>query len=326
MSQNPLKIVIALGGNAICPPGQAGNIPQQFDQTRITCKYLADLIDRGHRLLITHGNGPQVGNILRRVEIASQEVYPIDLGLCVADTQAGMGYMISQCLINEFHRRDQDRTVSTIVTSVLVDRDDPAFDNPTKPIGPYFEEADAQAHIRRDGWHMVRISNLGWRRVVPSPQPRRVLEMPLIRSLFDEGHLLVVCGGGGIPVIESPDHQIKGTEAVIDKDLSAALLGLRVGADVLAMLTDQPCVYTDFSKPTQQALDRLTAEQARQLLDTGQFPAGSMGPKIQAAVDFVEQSANPKPRALITDCQNVASALDARAGTWIHRNDQPPTP
>ncbi|MCH7814343.1 MAG: carbamate kinase, partial [Planctomycetes bacterium] len=183
MSDRPLRIVVALGGNAICPAGSEGNIAQQFAQTRVTVRHLADLMDLGHRVLITHGNGPQVGNILRRVEIASSQVYPIDLGLCVADTQAGMGYMICQSLINEFRKRGQERQACTIVTTVLVDANDPAFANPTKPIGPYLTADEAQRHQRDDGWKMVEVAGWGLRRGVPSPKPLRIGEVDIIRGV-----------------------------------------------------------------------------------------------------------------------------------------------
>jgi len=314
------RIVVALGGNALCPAGSAGNIPQQFARTRETVVPLADLIEHGHQLLITHGNGPQVGNILRRVEIASKEVYPIDLGLCVADSQAGMGYMICQCLTNEFRKRGRDVQGCTIVTTVLVDRDDPAFADPTKPIGPFLSAEEAERHRREEGWHLIEVPGRGMRRVVPSPRPLQIKELDLIRQLYDSGRQVVAVGGGGIPVIDKPGGGYEGVEAVIDKDLSAALLALGVEADLLAVLTDQPCVYADFGKPSQQALTRLTVSEARRLLEAGQFPPGSMGPKIQAAIDFLEGSPKPNARAVITSTGAVVEAIEQGAGTWIERD------
>jgi len=313
------RIVIALGGNAVSPPGTAGNIAEQFAQTRRTCVHLADLIERGHRLLISHGNGPQVGNILRRVEIASKEVYPIDLGLCVADSQAGMGYMICQCLINELGQRGRECDACTIVTTVLVDRNDPAFAHPTKPIGPFLTEEEARRHQEKDGWQVVAFPKRGFRRVVPSPKPLRIQELGVIRSLYEAGRLVVAVGGGGIPVIDTPGWGYEGVEAVLDKDLSAALLALGLGADRLAILTDPPCVYVDYGEPTQRALDRLSAGEARRLLAAGQFPPGSMGPKVQAAVNFVEGSDKPDAAAVITSCEMAVDAIERGAGTWITR-------
>ena len=316
------RIVIALGGNALCPPKSEGNIPQQFARTRETVEKLVDLADRGHELLITHGNGPQVGNILRRVEIASREVYPIDLGLCVADSQAGMGYMISQCLVNELRKRGQERQSCAIVTTVLVDREDPAFANPTKPIGPYLSAEEAERHAKNDGWKIVEVKGKGLRRVVPSPKPIEIKELDIIRRLFDDGRLVIAVGGGGIPVVDTPGWGYEGVEAVIDKDLSGALLALGLEADVLAILTDESCVYVDYNLPSKRALDRLTISEARQLLDKGQFPPGSMGPKVQAAINFLEQSNSPNARAVITSTTSVVDAFEHGAGTWFTRDSK----
>ncbi len=312
-------MVIALGGNALSEAGTEGNIAQQFAATRRTVVPLANLVNRGHRLLITHGNGPQVGNILRRVEIAAREVYPIDLGLCVADSQAGMGYMICQCLINEFRKRGQDRKACTVVTTVLVDRDDPAFGTPTKPIGSYFSPEEAERHRRDHGWKMVEVPGRGMRRVVPSPRPKQVMELDLIRRLFEAGELVVAAGGGGIPVVDTAGHGYEGVEAVIDKDLTAARLALGIEADLLAILTDVSKVCVDFGRPTQRELDRLTVSEGKQLLNAGQFPPGSMGPKVEAAIQFVEQSPKADARAVVTSCQTAVDALDGKTGTWIVR-------
>jgi carbamate kinase len=317
LSGGTSRTVVALGGNALCPAGSAGNIPEQFARTRETVVHLADLAERGHRLLITHGNGPQVGNILRRVEIASNEVYPIDLGLCVADSQAGMGYMICQCLINEFRKRGRERSACTIVTTVLVNREDPAFANPTKPIGPYLSAEEAERHRRNDDWHIIEVPGRGMRRLVPSPQPLAIQELDLIKQLYEAGQHVVAVGGGGIPVIDRPGWGYEGVEAVIDKDLSAALLALGIEADLLAILTDEPCVYADFGKPTQRALDRLCVAEAKRLLAAGEFPPGSMGPKIQAAVEFLEASPKPDARVVIASSDAAAEAIERRTGTWI---------
>ncbi len=320
MSSEPRRMVIALGGNAICKAGMAGNIPEQFSCTREAVIPLADMVEQGHRILLVHGNGPQVGNILRRVEIASRDVYPIDLGLCVADTQAGMGYMISQCMMNELRRRGCEQLVSTIITSVLVDHDDPAFTNPTKPIGPYFSAEEAKAHAHNDGWSMVEVPDRGWRRVVPSPKPRQVRELQLIRKLFDEDFLVIAAGGGGIPVVDTPGFGYEGVEAVIDKDLTAAVLALGVDADLLAILTEVPNVCLDFGKPSEKPLSRLTISEAKRYSGEGQFPAGSMAPKIEAGIFFLEQSAHADARVLIASTGGVSEAMTGDGGTWLVRD------
>ena len=279
-------IIVALGGNAITAGGSEGNIEEQFEQTRRTAMSLADTIERGYRLVITHGNGPQVGNILRRVEIASSELYPIPLEVCVADTQAGMGYMIGQCLTNEMLKRGHQIRATTIVTSVLIDADDPAFRTPTKPIGPRLNKEVADRHVQRDGWQIGEVEPGQFRRIVPSPHPRSILELETIAALVDQGELVICCGGGGIPVLLS-HGAYQGAPAVIDKDRTSCLLGTQLKAACLAMLTDVECVYIDYGKKTQRSVTRMTVDEAEAWVQQAQFPAGSMLPKIEAAIDFV---------------------------------------
>jgi len=219
-----LRIVVALGGNALSDPTGPGSVAEQFARTRETSVPLCDLLEEGHRLLITHGNGPQVGSILRRVELSRHEVYPMDLGLCVADSQASMGYMICQCVTNELLRRRIDRHAIALVTTVQVDRNDPAFANPTKPIGSFCSPETASQHIERDGWQMIEVPGKGFRRVVPSPRPIAIKPLQPIRDLYDKGEILVVCGGGGIPIVWREGWGYEGVEAVIDKDLAAGSL------------------------------------------------------------------------------------------------------
>ena len=314
-----MKIVIALGGNAISDPAAQGTIAEQFARTRETATILADLIEDGHKPIVTHGNGPQVGSILRRVELASREVYPVDLGLCVADSQASMGYMIAQCVTNELAGRHIDRIASALVTTVRVDQQDPAFKNPTKPIGNYYTEEEARHHQEQDNWKLVEVAGKGFRRVVPSPKPQEIIELPLVRRLFDAGELLVVCGGGGIPVIWTEGWGYEGLEAVIDKDLTAALLARGLNADVLAILTEPDCVYDNWGTPDEQPLPELTLTEARRRLAAGEFPAGSMAPKIQAAVNFVENNPNPDARAVITSHQRLVDAMHGLTGTWFRK-------
>lgn len=313
------KIVLALGGNSISSGNRRNDITDQFAQSRITVRHIADLIEEGHRILITHGNGPQVGMVLRRVELSRHEVYPIDLGLAVADTQAGMGYMICQVLRNEMYARGNRLDPCALVTTVLVDVDDPAFANPTKPIGQHYEKAAIDERVASDGWQVVEVPNKGWRRVVPSPAPKRIQEIDLIRRLFDEGYTIVCCGGGGIPVVHTTQTRLDGVEAVIDKDLTSALLGVQTDADTLAITTGVEKVCINFGKPDQREVDTLTVSEARGYLREGQFPPGSMGPKIEACIQFIENSRTPGSQAIITSIAALADALAGRSGTRIVR-------
>ncbi len=318
-----MLIVTALGGNAVSLPGKEGNIADQYAATRVATRPLADLLLGGHQLVVTHGNGPQVGNIMRRVEIAAQSstdrVYPFPLDIAVANTQAGMGSMIAQCIMNELAHRGRKQLCSTIVTQVRVDEDDPAMAKPTKPIGPYLTRESAEQHRDRDGWKIVEEPPRGWRRVVPSPLPREIIELPTIRALVQAGQLIIAAGGGGIPVVRDAGGDIRGFEAVIDKDRTSALLAAELGADLLAILTNVDQVQVDYGKPTARPLDLVTSSQLSQLIAAGQFPAGSMGPKVEAAVDFLDRSNKPDARVLITSCERVADALMGDTGTWIER-------
>jgi len=316
-----MLIVAALGGNAVSLPGTEGNIPEQYAATRAAIKPLVELIHAGHNLIITHGNGPQIGQIMRRVEIAAQHhVYPLPLDTAVADTQAGMGYMISQCLMNEFATRGAPQLVSTVVTTVRVEEDDPAFRTPNKPIGPFMSQEAADKHARDDGWKIAEDkARGGWRRVVASPLPREIIELPLLKTLLASGHLVVAGGGGGIPVARDSGGKFKGIEAVIDKDRTSALLALALDADLLAILTNVDVVQVDYGKPTAESLSRVTAERVTQLMAEGQFPPGSMGPKVDAAIDFLAASCKIDAKVLITSCERVADALAGKTGTWITR-------
>lgn len=309
--------MLALGGNAIS--SGTGDIPSQFAQSRVTARYIADLIGAGHHVLLTHGNGPQVGNTLRRVELSRHEVYPIDLGLCVADTQAGMGYMICQCIRNEMHARGRAASACTVITTVVVDPDDPAFKDPTKPIGQFYDEATARQRAEAEGWHIIEVPGKGFRRVVPSPVPCEIQELELIHHLFDEGRVVVCCGGGGIPVVRRRDGATEGVEAVIDKDMTSARLAVGAGADTLAILTGVEHAFLDYGKPTQRPLERLTIAEAREHLEAGQFPPGSMGPKIRACIDFLLSSPLPDAQALITSVEMVGEALAGDTGTHLVR-------
>jgi len=318
MTESERTVVVALGGNAISPADDEGDIPQQFETTRQTAVHLVDLVERGLHLLITHGNGPQVGNALRRVELAAHEVYRLPLDICVADTQGGMGYMIAQCLNNELRRRGLPQRASALVTAVEVDLADPAFQDPTKPIGGHYSPQQAEQMQRRYGWKMVaQPANGTLRRVVPSPLPKAIVEIGLIRRLAEAGELLVAGGGGGVPVIRNEDGDYVGVEAVIDKDRTSALLASAIGARLFVSATSVRKVMLNFGTPDQRPIDEMTVSQARQHLAAGQFPPGSMGPKIEAALDYLERVADPAARALICDLDRLGEAVAGRDGTWI---------
>ena len=319
MSVTSKKMVVALGGNAISAPGEQGTIEQQFAQSQKTARVLCDAIGDGYQLVITHGNGPQVGNVLRRVEIASRELYPIPLDVCVADTQAGMGYMIAQSIMNELKDRQQLIDVTTLVTTVEVDREDQAFEVPTKPIGPRLSEADALSHQQQDDWKIVRTNENVYRRVVPCPKPRQILELPTIRRLVDAGELVICCGGGGIPVYRDDRGRFTGAAAVIDKDFTSALLARELGILRLVLLTGIDHVYLNFNSPAQQPLEEITTMQARQYLDEGQFASGSMAPKIEAAIDFLNHCGDAGAVVVITNLFKLPAALAGESGTRIVR-------
>ena len=311
------RIVVALGGNAISAPGEEGTIYEQFANSQQTARLLGDAIQAGYSLVITHGNGPQVGSVLRRSEIASSELYPIPLEVCVADTQAGMGYMIAQSLTNEFHKRGEMIEITTLVTTVEVDRHDPAFDSPAKPIGPRFNRSVATSRELKNGWHVVKIKEDVYRRVVPSPKPKCILALPTIRRLVEAGELVICCGGGGIPVTRNEKGLLEGSAAVIDKDLTTAMLASELGLSTMVILTGVEQVYLNFNKPDQQALEQITVAQAQQHLDDGQFAAGSMAPKIEAAISFLKDASNPKALVIIAELSQLTAALARKTGTRI---------
>lgn len=310
-------IVVALGGHAISQPGQEGNVAQQFENTSQSARYLAGLIADGYQLVLTHGNGPQVGNVLRRVELGAHELYRLPLHICGAHTQGGMGFMIAQCMNNALQDRGLDGRVTAIVTSVEVDPADPAFTHPTKPIGSYYT-ADKAAEVRAaECWDLVEVPGKGFRRVVPSPAPQSIVEIDLIRRLVTEGESLVVAGGGGIPVARDNSGHLHGVEAVIDKDRTAALVGRLLDAPVLLIATGVERVAVDYGKPAQRDLPRLTVSEARTHLAAGQFPPGSMGPKIEAAIEFLRDTDASHARVVICDLEHMAAALVGEGGTVI---------
>ncbi len=293
---------------------EEGNIYQQFANTRRALVGIMELIRQGYRLAITHGNGPQVGQELIRVEEAEHLVPSVPLGVIVADLEGGMGYMIEQSLQNSLHLAGLEREVVTVLSQVIVDRNDPSILNPTKFVGPFYNREMAEQLRRQRGYQLREDANRGFRRVVPSPYPRTIVEANVIRRLIDDGVIVITAGGGGIPVYYEPDGRLEGVDAVIDKDLASAILALDIGAEELYILTAVDQVALDFATPEQRFLSTLTLEQARRYLGEGQFPAGSMGPKIEAAILFLERGGQ---RVIICSVENMVHAIQGRTGTQI---------
>ncbi len=279
-----------------------------------TARHIADLVARGLRVVITHGNGPQVGFILLRSEHSRGLLHEVPLDSIGADTQGAIGYQIQQAMQNEFRRRGLKKSVATIVTQTLVDKNDPAFQKPSKPIGQFYKKPEADDRIRVEKWSMIEDAGRGWRRVVPSPKPARIIEADVIKQLVTSGCVVVAAGGGGIPVVQDDQGNLRGAAAVIDKDLAAAELAREIGADLLVISTAVEQVCLNFGKPDQKALDRLTVAEAKRYVTEGHFQPGSMLPKIQACIQFIE---NGGTEALITCPESLSSALDGRAGTRL---------
>jgi carbamate kinase len=306
-------VVVALGGNAISPPGSASPIPAQYERTMETAHHLAHLTARP--LVVTHGNGPQVGNVLLRSDLAADLLPRLPLDTCVADTQGGMGFMLQQCLDNAFRQARVARSTVTVVTRTLVDAADPAFGAPSKPIGNFYGEAEARRRMAVNGWAMREDAGRGWRRVVPSPEPREILELPAIEALLATGAVVVAAGGGGVPVVRRPDGTLEGVEAVVDKDLASALLATGLGAEVLLVLTGVEHVAVDFGRPTQRDLHELDAATLAGHAAAGQFAPGSMLPKVRAVLRFLEGGGGR--RAVITTPELSEKALAGEIGTQV---------
>ncbi len=313
MSWGP-KVVVAIGGNAITREFEEGNITQQFANTRRSLVGVVDLIEQGYRVLLTHGNGPQVGNALIRVEETRHLVPPLPLGVIVADLQGGMGYMIQQSLENKLHKRGVEREVVTIVTQVIVDKDDPSILNPTKFVGPFIPAEKVEQLRRQRGWTIKEDPGRGWRRVVPSPLPRRIVEAATVRELCERGTVVIAAGGGGIPVYVEEDGTYEGVDGVVDKDRTAAILGRDVGADELFILTAVEKVALNYRQDNEVLLDRMTVSEATRYLEEGHFPKGSMGPKIEAAIQFLKSGGK---QAIITSIDRLTDAVKGTTGTRI---------
>ena len=306
--------VVAVGGNALIKDKNHQTVPDQYQAAVETMKHIASMIIDGWDVVVTHGNGPQVGFILRRSEIASHELHEVPLDYCGADTQGAIGYMFQQALHNEFRLRGIEKQATTVITQTIVDRNDPAFQNPTKPIGSFMDEAAAKEKMSKEGWTMVEDAGRGWRRVVPSPIPQTIVEADAIRSLIDHGFVVVAVGGGGIPVMQLENGDLTGVEAVIDKDFGSAILASMIKADLFLISTAVEKVAINFNKPDQKWLDQMTVAEARKYLAEGQFAKGSMLPKIQAILKFMDQGGK---KALITDPEHIKDALEGKTGTWI---------
>jgi len=306
--------VVALGGNAITRESEDGNITQQFANTRRSLVGVVDLIRDGVHVVLTHGNGPQIGNYLIRVEAARDQVPPIPLGVAVADTEGGMGYMIEQSLQNMLHRSGMPRKVATLLTQVIVDRNDPSILKPDKFIGPFYSASQAKRLAKERGWQVQEDAGRGWRRVVPSPKPIEIIEKEFIRKLTLDGVIMIACGGGGIPVYIEDDGTYEGVDGVIDKDLASAVLARDVAAEDLYILTSVEKVALRYKQPDQLDLDHLTVREAKTYLEQGEFPAGSMGPKIQAAVNFLEWGGQ---QVIITSIEKLTDARQGQTGTRI---------
>ena len=306
--------VVAIGGNSLIKDKDHQTVPDQFEATRETCVHIAGMIEQGWDVVITHGNGPQVGFILLRSELASHVLHTVPLDSCGADTQGAIGYMIQQSLYNEFEKRGMKKQSATVVTQVVVGKDDPAFQNPSKPIGPFYGEEEARRLGAERGWVVKDDAGRGWRRVVPSPIPLEIVERDAIKDLVDAGFVVIGVGGGGIPVVREKDGSLGGVEAVIDKDYASGLLASSIQADLFLISTAVDQVALNYGQPGQRWLDEMTLAEAEQDLAEGHFAPGSMGPKIRAIIEFLEQGGR---EALITSPENIERALAGETGTRI---------
>jgi carbamate kinase len=308
--------VVAVGGNSLIKDEKHKTIQDQYTAACESMHHIADMIQSGWDVVVTHGNGPQVGFILRRSELSQKELHEVPLDYCGADSQGAIGYMFEQALYNEFRLRGIQKPVVSVVTQTIVDHNDKAFQNPTKPIGSFMSEEEAKKRQAADGWVVVEDAGRGWRRVVASPIPVKIVEAPAIQSLIQNGFTVVGVGGGGIPVIQKENGDLTGVEAVIDKDFGSAVLASLIHADLFVISTAVEKVAINFNKPDQKWLDHMTADEARQYMAEGHFAKGSMLPKIQAILRFLD---NGGKKALITNPENISRALNGETGTWIVR-------
>ena len=306
--------VLAIGGNSLIKDKNHISLSWQYETLKETIQYIVDLIAEGLSVVITHGNGPQVGFIYRRGELGRHELPLIPLDICGADTQGAIGYMIQKALLNEFRKRGIAKKVTTVVTQTIVDRNDPSFEHPTKPIGSFMSEKEALANEKELGWQVVEDAGRGFRRVVPSPIPKEIIELDVIRLLVESGYVVVATGGGGIPVIRNEQGDLEGVEAVIDKDLGSSLLARNLGVDTLIILTAIDAAYLNFGKENQKPIRRATLSEIKQYMREGHFKPGSMKPKIEAIIQFLEGGGR---KAIITSPKNLLKTIKGEDGTTI---------
>ena len=306
--------VLAIGGNSLIKDKNHIALSSQYEAIRETVNYIVDLVAEGFSLVITHGNGPQVGFIYRRGELARRQLPLIPLDICGADTQGAIGYMIEKALLNDFRKRGIDKKVAVVVTQVIVDRDDKSFKQPTKPIGSFMSEEEALSNKKESGWQIMEDAGRGFRRVVPSPIPREIIELDVIRLLVERGYVVIAAGGGGIPVIRNEQGELEGVEAVIDKDLGSSLLARNLGADTFIISTAIDAVYLNFGEKNQKPLRRVSLPEVNRYLEEGHFKPGSMRPKIEAVIEFLEAGGK---KAVITSPENLLKAVKGEAGTTI---------
>jgi carbamate kinase len=311
--------VLAIGGNSLVRAGERGTVEQQRQNLQSTCVGIAAVLAAGYQLVVTHGNGPQVGDALMRSEVAAEQAPPLPLDACVAETQASIGYLLQQSLQEPLRQRGLARPIVTMITQVLVSRRDAAFRNPTKPVGPFYTREQAEERQRSLNWQMVEDAGRGYRRVVPSPQPKVIIELHAIQAALESGSLVIACGGGGIPVVFQRDRLV-GIDAVIDKDRASSLLAWELEADLFLISTGVDQVALNFGAPDQKLLDHLSAGQARRYLRQGHFPPGSMGPKIEAAIDYLKGGGK---QVIITSPEKIPEAMQGMAGTRITSTQAP---
>jgi carbamate kinase len=304
--------VIAVGGNSLIKDKQHKTVPDQLAAVSETVTHIAEMIASGWEVVITHGNGPQVGFIQRRSELSLHELHPVPLDYCGADTQGAIGYMFQIALYNEFRKRGIEKQATTVVTEVMVDAKDPAFKKPSKPIGSFMDHETAHVRSESEGWSIVEDAGRGWRRVVPSPSPKKILQCNAIQTLIDTGFVVIGVGGGGIPVVETESGDLVGVEAVIDKDFASAMLAVDIAADLLLISTSVEKVALNYRKPDQRWLDHVTVSEAKKYLAEGHFAKGSMEPKILAIIDYLERGGK---KAIVTSPENIERALSGITGT-----------
>jgi carbamate kinase len=306
-------VLVAVGGNALMRSGERGLAEHQFEHALETASAIVELIKAGYRVVLTHGNGPQIGAALIRSERSAANAYRMPYDCCVASTQGEIGYVLQYAMWQTMQKERLHVPVVTLVTQVRVDKNDPAFSHPTKPIGPNLSEADAEQYRRDLGWTLIEDSSHGFRRVVPSPKPREIIELDAIKACVDRGLVVIAAGGGGIPVFNDHDDS-KGAEAVIDKDLTSAILASQLEADIFAIATGEEQVFLNYGKPNQQAISHLTTNECGRFLREGQFPEGSMAPKIQAAMEYIGRGGK---EAVITNVPNLLQAIEGKTGTRV---------